>query len=83
MVKGFNSDIIVRGVSFHVQTEDWGLKNPFIVSRVFKGGAVYRTIKTSYEDSVDIGPVAHPQNVVAAVKNQHTQIIDLLLGGQL
>lgn len=83
MVKGFNSDIMVKGQTFHVQTEDWGVKNPFIVSRVFKGGAVYKTVKTNYQDCTDIGPVPNFQSVTNAVKSQHNQIIDLLMSGQL
>jgi hypothetical protein len=48
MVKGLNSDLIIRGKKFHIQTEDWGRENPFLVTKVFCDGAVLRTIKTPY-----------------------------------
>lgn len=48
MHKGHNSDITVRGQRYHIQTEDWGKQNPFVVSRVFCNGAVLKTIKTPY-----------------------------------
>jgi hypothetical protein len=52
MQKGHNSDINVRGKSYHVQTEDWGSENPFIVSRIFCDGAVLKTIKTSHSEAL-------------------------------
>jgi hypothetical protein len=44
MVKGFNSDLVIRGKNYHVQTEDWGNANPFLVSRVFSNGAVLKNL---------------------------------------
>ena len=52
MLRGFNSDIQARGSRFHVQTEDWGHDNPFLVTRVFKEGAVVKTLKTPYEEAL-------------------------------
>ncbi|HPI40931.1 MAG TPA: hypothetical protein PLJ21_09005, partial [Pseudobdellovibrionaceae bacterium] len=48
--KGFNSDIFVRGEKYHIQTEDWGNGNPFIVTRVYRSGAVIKTTKTPYQE---------------------------------
>ncbi len=50
MEKGFNSDLTVSGVAYHVQTEDWGFENPYLVTRVYKSGAVIESIKTPYSD---------------------------------
>jgi hypothetical protein len=50
MQKGFNSDVAFRGTNYHVQSEDWGLENPFLVSRVFLNGAIVKNIKTSYSE---------------------------------
>lgn len=50
MEKGFNSDLTVSGVVYHVQTEDWGFENPYLVTRVYKSGAVVDSIKTPYSD---------------------------------
>ncbi|MCB0341186.1 MAG: hypothetical protein H6626_12480 [Pseudobdellovibrionaceae bacterium] len=81
--KGFNSDITVYGTSFHVQTEDWGRENPFLVSRIFRNGAVLKSIKTSYTDVLPRGVTSPPQAIRLAMKVQHESILDLLVSGQL
>jgi hypothetical protein len=50
MEKGFNSDISLAGVAYHVQTEDWGFENPWLVTRVFRSGAVIDSVKTPYSE---------------------------------
>jgi hypothetical protein len=50
MEKGFNSDLTVSGVIYHIQTEDWGFENPYLVTRVYRSGAVIESIKTPYSD---------------------------------
>lgn len=50
MEKGFNSDLTISGVNYHIQTEDWGFENPYLVTRVFRSGAVIDSIKTPYSD---------------------------------
>ncbi len=83
MVHGFNSDVDYNGSNFHIQTEDWGVTNPFIVSRVYKNGAVMRSFKTAYSE-ISINPLlADDRAIVSAVKYQHQKILDLLLSGQL
>ncbi|MBK7960598.1 MAG: hypothetical protein IPK04_04935 [Bdellovibrionales bacterium] len=88
MQKGFNSDISYRGAVFHVQTEDWGLENPFLVSRVFQQGAVLKTFKTHY--SKILGP--HPpsekdqkwqHHIGQALKSQHDQVVEFVISGRI
>lgn len=81
--KGFNSDVSWLGTQYHVQTEDWGLENPFLVSRVFHSGAVVKTIKTSYQEVLPSGPLNESKAIRLAMKIQHQQILDLLLSGKL
>jgi hypothetical protein len=81
--KGFNSDVSFKGGAYHVQTEDWGRKNPFLVSRVFRDGAVVKSIKTAYEEILSRGPDSEARAIQFAMKVQHQQILDLLLSGQL
>lgn len=78
MLKGFNSDISVKGETYHVQTEDWGQENPFIVTRVFKSGAVIKTFKTPYKD---ILPNSHYDGLVIeqSMKLQHFRILDQIM----
>lgn len=83
MEKGFNSDVAYLGSQYHVQTEDWGRSNPFLVSRVFRNGAVVKSIKTSYSEVLPHGPVTEAKAIRLAMKIQHQQILDLLLSGKL
>jgi hypothetical protein len=83
MQKGFNSDIEYRGKTYHIQTEDWGLANPFLVSRVFSGGAVLKTVKTSYEEALKNESLRSVEAVQTALKKQHNRICDLVFQGQL
>ena len=85
--KGFNSDIIYRGLSFHVQSEDWGMENPYLVSRVYQEGAVIKSVKTPYSEVLGFGQIhrrkVDPQAIRLALREQHEKILDLLLSGQL
>lgn len=77
MEKGFNSDIYYKGEKFHIQTEDWGDTNPCVVTKIFRNGAVIKTIKTPYASA------QQKTAVRMTLKYQHTQVLDLLLSGQL
>lgn len=79
MQKGFNSDITVRGQKFHIQTEDWGLQNPFLVSRIFCNGAVLKTIKTPYDTVLKMGSAQTQEAIRLALRRQHSTIIDTLM----
>jgi hypothetical protein len=48
MLTGYNTDIKHEGVIYHVQTEDGGTDNPFIVSLIYQGGRILASKKTSY-----------------------------------
>ena len=80
MQKGHNSDITVRGQRYHIQTEDWGKQNPYVVSRVFCNGAVLKTIKTPYQTVIQ-GPTSTDEAIKTAVQKQHDHIIDILMSG--
>lgn len=83
MEKGFNSDVTVRGQKFHVQTEDWGLRNPFLVSRIFCNGAVIKTVKTSYETALKAESIRESEAIRMALRRQHNDIMDVLLSGKM
>lgn len=83
MVKGFNSDLQIRGKSYHVQTEDWGVQNPFLVSRIFKNGAVVLTVKTPYTEALKNGPVKDAEALAIALRRQHQTMIDKLHSGEI
>jgi hypothetical protein len=81
--KGFNSDVNWAGTAYHVQTEDWGRGNPFVVSQVFRNGAVVKSIKTGYAEILPKGPASDSKSIQLAMKVQHQEILDLLLSGKL
>ena len=83
MEKGFNSDISWHGTQYHVQTEDWGMNNPYLVSRVFHNGAVVKSIKTSYDEVLPTRTAREARTIRLAMKIQHDEILDLLLSGKL
>lgn len=83
MEKGFNSDVRWLGTEYHVQTEDWGMGNQFLVSRVFHNGAVVKSVKTSYSEVLPFGARTEAKTIRLAMKAQHQQILDLLLSGKL
>ncbi len=83
MEKGFNTDISVEGAQYHIQTEDWGDANPFLVTRVFKEGAVVKSFKTSYREVYAKSPKADRQAIRLAMRDQHERILDRLVSGQL
>jgi hypothetical protein len=79
---GFNTDIEFSGSKYHVQTEDWGRNNPFLVTRIFQNGAVVKSVKTSYWQILLEGTAADSQAIRLALKDQHKRILDRLLSGQ-
>lgn len=83
MQKGFNSDVSYKGKSYHVQTEDWGVQNPFIVTRVFQSGAVITTIKKPYSDVLNSLSIRSEMVIKTALRKQHADIIDDLISGKI
>ncbi len=82
MLQGFNSDITVKGQSYHIQTEDWGQNNPYLVTRIFKQGAVIKTFKTHYSE-VLLTQNFEPNVLSLALKNQHYRILDQITNHML
>jgi hypothetical protein len=83
MEKGFNSDIEINGNSFHIQTEDWGSTNPFLVSRVFQNGAVLKSVKTAYLEVLPSHQIKNPLAIRIAMEIQHKKILELLKCGKI
>lgn len=72
----------MHGLSYHIQTEDWGRNNPYFVTQVFCNGAVLKSWKTSYWHVLPKGTVSEPQAIRLALRQQHQQILDRILSGQ-
>ena len=48
MITGFNTDIKYKGIVYHVQTEDKGLKNPKVETLIYRGGVILFAKRTPY-----------------------------------
>lgn len=83
MLKGYNSDLTVRGRTYHVQTEDWGYDNPYLVSRIFKNGAVVKTVKIPYEEALKMSSINIQEALRLALQKQHSDILDALISGEI
>ena len=85
MEKGINSDLVCASEQYHVQTEDWGRDNPFVVTRVYLHGAVVKSVKTSYSDLIPKSGLRDlemlSQLVQRALRQQHDEILDQLVAG--
>lgn len=78
-VKGFNTDLILRGAKFHIQTEDWGEENPVFVSRVFCNGAVVDSVKTPYDLKIfKRNYLDYDDAIQTELKKQHFQVLESL-----
>ncbi|MGI8466967.1 MAG: hypothetical protein ACR2N3_00760, partial [Pyrinomonadaceae bacterium] len=53
MITGFNTDIEYQGVTYHVQTEDKGVKTPLILSLVYNRGTILASKRSPYNDLLD------------------------------
>jgi hypothetical protein len=70
-------------MTFHVQTEDWGEQNPFVVTRIFQGGRVYKSFKTPYETIISTNQAKGRQAVQLGMREQHQKVLDQLVSGAL
>ncbi|PLX86189.1 MAG: hypothetical protein C0618_09430 [Desulfuromonas sp.] len=80
MIVGFNHNITYRGVCFHVQTEDSGIKTPHLITLLYHGGIIISSQKTSYADILNV------ENLDAVVedlaKEQHKEMLRRLKKGE-
>ncbi len=72
-IAGENSDLFIQGQKIHVQTEDWGLPEKTLVSRVFSNGSVLKTFKLPYEK---IPQAENESQRKLAVSKLHQHAID-------
>jgi hypothetical protein len=80
MVQGFNHNIMYKGESFHVQTEDSGVTTPHIITHLYKGGVILGSKKTGYADIIKIENLASV--VEELMKDQHKEMMRRLKSGE-
>lgn len=80
MIVGFNHNVNYRGVGFHVQTEDSGIKNPQLVTLLYHGGTIIASQKTVYADILKVDNL--DQVVEDLAKEQHKGMLRRLTKGE-
>ncbi|HHL40688.1 MAG TPA: hypothetical protein ENJ37_09300 [Deltaproteobacteria bacterium] len=80
MLQGYNENVVYRGETYHVQTEDGGERNPVITTLVFKGGAILASKKTSYADIVGSDKLG--QALREIMSEQHGELIAAVKAGR-
>ncbi len=80
MLIGYNTNIPYKGRMYHVQTEDSGLNNPYIVTLLYHQGAILRSMKTGYADI--IGNPDREEQIRHLMKKQHREMIRALITGK-
>ncbi len=80
MLVGYNINISYKSNTYHVQTEDNGVKNSLILTLLYSKGAILASKKTSYSDIVDAPD--YKDKVRELMKEQHKWMIKELLSGR-
>jgi hypothetical protein len=80
MVVGFNHNIRYKDEIFHIQTEDGGVKNPFITTLLYLGGTIIASKKTGYADIIKAEML--DQVVEDLMKEQHKEMLRRLKSGE-
>lgn len=80
MLTGYNTDFVYKGQNFHIQTEDNGIKNPVIVTLLYKEGKILGSRKMSYADILKADCL--DSAVSDLMKEQHKKMIKDLRDGK-
>ncbi len=74
-ILGYNHNVQYRGLIFHIQTEDSGLKAPHVFTHLFHGGVIVSTRKLVY----DAGTVE--EGIKLLMQSQHKAVMKELRRG--
>jgi hypothetical protein len=74
-ILGYNHNVQYRGLVFHIQTEDSGLKAPHVFTHLFHGGVIVSTRKLVY----DSGTVE--EGIKSLMQSQHKAVMKELRKG--
>lgn len=80
MLVGYNTNITYKGIVYHVQTEDSGLKNPHIITLLYNKGTILSRKKVSYA-SIAEDP-DYKEKVRELMKIQHKTMLKELIAGK-
>ena len=79
MVGGFNHNFCYKEQTYHVQTEDSGVKKAQITSLLYKGGTILARTTTSYAEIMEVTDLA--VQVEIRMKEQHKKMLYDLKAG--
>lgn len=74
MQKSLNTDLMIKGQSFHVQTEDWGQSHQKLVTRVYRHGQMVKSFELPYNKISFTNLSAH--QTLEALDSLHQKVID-------
>ena len=80
MLVGYNTNVPYKGTLYHVQTEDYGLKNPVVITLLYDKGSILASRKTSYADLAS--SPEYKEKVREMMKEQHKNMIKGLIHGE-
>jgi len=80
MVGGFNHNFSYQGAVYHIQSEDGGLRNPVIVTLLYRGGTILASRKIYYADIIRVDNLALV--VEELMKDQHKAMLRSLKNGE-
>jgi hypothetical protein len=81
-VFGFNTDVKVGSLVFHVQTEDRGANNPVLDTTIYHKGRVLAKRGTSYRDFM-ASPDFNESELRAMLEQQHKKLLEEVRAGTL
>lgn len=68
-----NTDLIIKGESLHVQTEDWGQSHQKLVTRIYKQGRMTKSFEVHY---TKLQPPLSEKNMKGYAAELHQKVID-------
>ena len=80
MLIGYNTNVPYKGIIYHVQTEDSGLKSPVIITLLYLKGTILASKKTNYSHLV--ASPDYKEKVRELMKEQHKAMLRELIAGR-
>jgi hypothetical protein len=80
MLGGFNTNVPYKGITYHVQTEDGGIRNPLLITHLYHKGAILATKQNNYAKL--LAEDDWKEKVRTLMKDQHKMVIGDLLAGK-
>ena len=79
MIPGYNHNVKYKEKMFHVQTEDSGVKNPHIITLLYYGGNILKSVRSSYADHATAPDL--DKTLPITMQKQHKDVLRGLVTG--